>query len=383
MLTWDTNTNYETLGDGMPLVFVHGATLDARLWTLQWKVFSRAARVIRYDLRGHGRSSSPKTPYGADAYTMQLRTLLDGLRIVRPVLIGHSIGAATALHFALRFPTRVSALVLANPEIWGAPIPDGSIYQGMSAPRYEPGPVEEPVEMRNALHKWLDSDLFAATRDNEKAFRSLESLVLGHGCAPWRADDPPPFPDDYGRLSEVEVPTLILYGEREDPYFQDAARAAGERIRGVRIVSLPGVGHVANLEAPVEFNRKVLDFLAEHDLARSLPPGAKIPPKPRRRRRKSQHKKSESKPSTPTPPDSRPQRDRGKPHDESKKKPRRRRRRRNDRSVRPGSAEEGKRPAASASAPPKKPPRKPVQKEEPSGWRKWLPFGRKKKKEGD
>lgn len=287
LLTWDTNTEYETAGAGAPVVLIHGATLDKRVWSPQWRVLGRSARVVRYDLRGHGRSSYPKAGYTAENYVMQLRTLLDGLRISRAVLVGHSQGAAIAMHFARRFPARVAALVLVSPEIWGAPVPEGSAYAPRKEARFDPGFVDDPRTVKTALRSWLQFGIFDGTRKNDLAWRTLETIALSHNGAPWgidaRATD---MPDDFTFLEEVGAPVLVLAGDGEDPYFQQTARAAADRIPGARFSKIEGSGHVPMIEKPAEVNRAVLDFLASLGLAASLPPGAEEPPKPRKRRKR-------------------------------------------------------------------------------------------------
>lgn len=286
MLTWDVDTTFESAGEGEPVVFIHGSTLDMRAWTPQWRVFGRAARVIRYDLRGHGESSSPKTPYSAENYDLQLRTLLDALRISRATLIGHSFGASIALQFALRRPTRVSALVLSNPSVWGAPIPEGSIYTGREHPRFDPGIVYDPRDVKEALRTWLECGVFEATKRNEAAFSTVESIVLSHKGGPWGENARAEYPNLFERLGEILVPTLVVSGENEDPYYQAAARGVGERITGARVVTFPGSGHVTAVEKPTDFNRRVLDFLEPLGITRHVPAGGEVPPKPRVRIRR-------------------------------------------------------------------------------------------------
>ncbi|MFH1279186.1 MAG: alpha/beta hydrolase [Candidatus Eisenbacteria bacterium] len=288
MLTWDVDTAYETAGEGEPIVFIHGSTLDMRAWTPQWRVFGRAARVIRYDLRGHGESSSPKTPYSAENYDLQLRTLLDALRISRATLVGHSFGASIALQFALQRPTRVSALVLANPSVWGAPIPEGSLYAGREHPRFDPGVVYDPRDAKEALKSWLDFGVFEATKRNETAYYTVESIVLSHKGGPWGENARVALPDIYERLGEIRVPTLIISGEEEDPYYRETARGAGERIAGARVVTFSGSGHATPLEKGADFNRRVLDFLEPLGITRPVPPGGEEPPKPRKRIRREE-----------------------------------------------------------------------------------------------
>lgn len=362
-LTWDMETHYEVAGEGHPLVLIHDLTLDGRIWNPQWKVFPRAARVVRYDLRGHGESSSPAAPFSADNLVLQLRTLLDTLKITRPVLVGHSFGAAIAVHFALRHRTRAAALVLASPAIWGAPGEGGSSDRALPGPSIDPGLLEDPRAHKKALKDWLESDLFAATRRNEQAFRWIENIVLAHGCAPWKSAEPFIRPDDWSNLPELDLPVLVLCGSDEDARLRGAARALGDRIRGARVIELPQAGRFANVESPADFNRRVLDFLQAESFARALPPGAEIPPKTRRKKKpRGDRKKPEGERFRPPPTEERPQPSKGKPE-------RRRRRRR-----RPRSADETAPGRGGRSAP-----AEPPKEEKRSFWSRL--FGKKKPKE--
>ncbi|MFH1679911.1 MAG: alpha/beta hydrolase [Candidatus Eisenbacteria bacterium] len=364
-LTWDMETHFETAGEGHPVVLIHGLTLDLRIWNPQWKVLSRGAHVVRYDLRGHGESSAPAGLYSAENLAMQLRTLLDALRISRPILVGHAFGAALALHFALLHRTRVAALVLANPEIWGAPVPEESAYQPGKSPIDDAGVVEDPRTCKRALQAWLQSPLFEATRRNQQAFRAIESIALAHGCAPWTRPEPFEQPDDWSSLSSIDIPTLVLFGSNEDAYFRAAARSLGERIPGTRVIELPETGHAANVEKPVEFNRHALEFLQALGFVGALRPGAEIPPKARRKKRpRGGRKKPEREPFRPPPPEEKP----------PASKPQRERRRRRRRPRRDEAAPAGgERPPREKRPAPAEPP-----KEEKRGFWSRL-FGKKNK----
>jgi pimeloyl-ACP methyl ester carboxylesterase len=295
LLTWDMETRYESAGEGQPLVLIHGFTLDHRVWTPQARVFARVGRAVRYDLRGHGESSAPKTGYTIDGLTMQLRTFLDGLRISRPVLVGHSYGAALAIHFALLHRTRVAALILANPEIWGAPIPEDSFYKGKTAAAFDPGPLDDPKVGKKALQAWLQSEIFATTRKSEAAFRAIETIVLAHGCAPWAQmqERAPVYPDDFSHLSALDLPVLVLSGANDDSYFRGAARAIGEHVRAARVVEIPDCGHVVSAEKPIEFNRQALEFLHASGLIGPLSPGIEVPPRPHHKKRPHKERERE------------------------------------------------------------------------------------------
>src|SRR3954452_25405155 len=106
----DASLWVERSGSGPVVALAHGFTLDHRMWQPQLEAFSKSHTVIRYDMRGFGRSSMP-LPGAEYSQARNLAMLLDRLGIARTALIGLSYGGWVALEFALLFPERVSALV--------------------------------------------------------------------------------------------------------------------------------------------------------------------------------------------------------------------------------------------------------------------------------
>src|SRR5690242_14993310 len=116
---------YEVAGqaNNPAVVFVHAGVADHRLWDGQFDLFAQQYRVIRFDLRGHGQTTSPNMAY---SHVEDLRGLLDFPKVERAVLIGCSIGGTAVLDFALSYPQRVTALVLVSStpsgyQLQGAP----------------------------------------------------------------------------------------------------------------------------------------------------------------------------------------------------------------------------------------------------------------------
>jgi pimeloyl-ACP methyl ester carboxylesterase len=111
--------HYEDRGRGEPVVFLHGVTLDSRMWRGQ-RGFARRHRMVVADMRFHGRSSAPEDSAltAADA-AEDVRALLDRLKIDRAHLVGLSMGGGYALETALRHPERVLSLTLVSPSIQG------------------------------------------------------------------------------------------------------------------------------------------------------------------------------------------------------------------------------------------------------------------------
>lgn len=112
------NHNYDLEGTGPALVFIHGAFADSRLWDPQWEYFSSNYRVLRYDLRGHGRTgSSDLEQYNMETYADDLLNLLDSLEINSAIICGLSWGGSIAQSFAVRNPERLIGLVLAGATV--------------------------------------------------------------------------------------------------------------------------------------------------------------------------------------------------------------------------------------------------------------------------
>jgi 3-oxoadipate enol-lactonase len=247
---------YESQGSGQPLVLVHGFTLDTRMWDDQVAPFSRRYQVIRYDIRGHGRSSLP----GRDSYDhiADLKGLLDYLGVEQAHLVGLSWGAAIVTEFALAHPAMASALVVVDPVLWGFP---WSVDYGASLNRIWEVGKTEGVEAAKAL--WLAHPMFAPALEQAAVAGKLLRIVGDYPGWSWQHDDPASYsePPAAQRLEEITTPTLAVVGERDVPDFHAITGAMSQRIPGARKVVLPGVGHMSNMEDPHGFNEAVLSFL--------------------------------------------------------------------------------------------------------------------------
>src|SRR5712691_3775284 len=111
-----TSLYYELAGKGPAVVLVHGGLVDSRLWDDQMKAFSKSYHVVRYDLRGFGRSRAATDPF---SHIEDLRAVLDFLKIERATVIGLSLGGIIAADFTLEYPERVERLVLVGAGLRG------------------------------------------------------------------------------------------------------------------------------------------------------------------------------------------------------------------------------------------------------------------------
>jgi pimeloyl-ACP methyl ester carboxylesterase len=244
---------FECHGAGDDVVFLIPAfSMDRRMWTAQVPMLARSARVIAYDLRGHGRSIATMEPYSS---VDDLVALMDELSVSRAHLIGLSNGARIALDFALTHPARARSLVLASPGVSGY---TGGDFSYMT-------PVITAVragDLARAAELWAGTPLMHIPNDSAAAalIRMISSdnrSIWGHRSNPERPLSPPAI----GRLHEVKVPVLVITGDRDLPALRQLADTVAQTIPGASRVIIPDAGHMVNVAAPEAFNRAVLSFL--------------------------------------------------------------------------------------------------------------------------
>lgn len=230
-----------------PLIFVHGAGGTHENWLNQLRELSRRYPALAVDLPGHGRSEGNGFR-SIEAYRDFVRDFLDVLDIRRAVLVGHSMGGAIALSFALAYPTRLTALVLVGT---GARL------------KVHPKVVEalrgDPQEAAHLLIGWAYA---------EKA--PLE--VIRQAEAKWLEGSPMVVEGDFlacnafDLMDEVEgivPPALILCGTEDRLTPVKYAEYLHRKIQGSRLTLVPGAGHMVMIERPEEVNQVLEGFLQQ------------------------------------------------------------------------------------------------------------------------
>jgi len=257
-----TRLFYEVAGEGEPVVFLHGFALDSRMWDAQFAALAARYRVIRYDLRGFGRSGEPRVGSQYSHFD-DLVALLDRLGVSAPAhLIGQGMGGRYALEFALLHPDRVKSLVLLDPVV------DGWAWSREWLEAYMP--VFEAGRSGNAeaaKEAWRTHPLFASLRGktaDPRAYARFVQMVDDYSGWHFVHIDPAQriAPTALKQLDRVHVPVLILVGEHDWADFQRIADRLARGIAGAQRVVLPGAGHLGNMEIPDEVNRRIADFLA-------------------------------------------------------------------------------------------------------------------------
>jgi pimeloyl-ACP methyl ester carboxylesterase len=261
---------YEVAGGGKAIVLVHAGIADHRMWDDQFLPFAKRYQVIRFDLRGFGESSAPTGPF---SFHDDLHYLLDQLGITRAVVIGASLGGATAIDLALAYPEVVEALVLAGSGLGGQEWPEPtSLEQALFTQLDEAvkaGDYSAADDME--VHIWVDGPERSPERVSHavrERVREMNLPILRREAESEGEERRALEPPAGERLGEIAVPTLVLIGDQDVSAIQAIAEKLATTIPGARKVVLTNTAHVPNMEQPEVFNRLVLEFLGSLD---SLP----------------------------------------------------------------------------------------------------------------
>jgi pimeloyl-ACP methyl ester carboxylesterase len=225
--------SYEVHGDAdsgkLPLLLTHGFSASAQMWAPNVAALSADRLVIRWDMRGHGRSDSPddQAEYTQAACLRDMSALLDACGAERAILGGLSLGGYLSLAFWLEHPDRVAALVLCDT-----------------------GPGFRNDEARQ---NWNDRSLATAARyerdGNPGLARAARGMLTQHDG---RVID---------ALPSVDVPVLVVVGADDKP-FLGAADYVTAKVQQAELVVIPDAGHACNVDQPELFNARVSAFLA-------------------------------------------------------------------------------------------------------------------------
>jgi 3-oxoadipate enol-lactonase len=251
------------VGDGPPVVLLHGFACGKRMWFHQTLALKNRFRVVAYDQRGHGLTDAPAvaTDYSAALLARDLVGVLDGLKIERAAIVGFSLGGGPALALAAAKPERVSRLVLADV---GAGADDPVKIEGMArrwVTLIAQGEVDELVcdmlrselfkvyARRNARRREHMAALIRATPIDGLRFTLSE--VLAKRKSLFRLT---------GLLKSVRVPTLVVVGQ-QDYVCSKAARLLAQTIPNAALKIIEDSGHMSPLEQPAAFTATLMEFL--------------------------------------------------------------------------------------------------------------------------
>jgi pimeloyl-ACP methyl ester carboxylesterase len=260
-----TKLYFEVAGKGEPIIFVHGNFGDRRHWDKQFEPLSKKFRVVRYDVRGFGKSAMPK-PEESYSNWDDLKALMDYLKIDKAHVCGLSMGSGIAVDFALVYPEKCLSVIPIGP--WGSGFGEGNFKSPNADSLFVVftqvrkllgyGELKEAVD-----YIWTGNQSLAHTVKDKDTRKAL--LEMGYDYTFWSWLNQSKIqslnPTGMDRLKEIKLPTLIVIGEYDHPCCIEVADIMKKEIKGSKLVTIKNAGHIMNMDKPEEFNNELIKFI--------------------------------------------------------------------------------------------------------------------------
>ena len=266
----------EETGEGSAIVFVHEYAGDWRTWEPQMRHFSRSHRCVTYSQRGYPPSDIPNDSgkYSQDRFRDDVIAVMDALKIDKAHVVGHSMGAATALHVGIRYPERCLSVTAAGCG-YGSSADPRKVEEARSASR-ETGKMFASETMQAAAARYGDGPTRQAQKNKDprgyaEFIRMLgEHSSLGHSLVMLNLQAKrPSLWEMEAELKKFAPPLLVLVGD-EDEWCVDASIYLKRIVPTAGLCVIPRSGHTITSEEPAKFNAAVAELIASAEAGRWL-----------------------------------------------------------------------------------------------------------------
>ena len=255
---------YETAGSGIPFVMIHAGVADSRQWNNEFEYFAQSHQVIRYDMRGYGKSEPVE---GEFSHMGDLVAVLDSFEIQEPAIImGCSMGGGLGMDFTLTHPSRVKALIMvgSGPSGLELDVPRPAKFAEVEK-AYDAGDMDLVAELETQV--WFDG----AGRTSEqtdpemrKLAYEMNRIALGYEVKGLGTRLPNTGTPAFDRLNDLNIPVLVIVGSQDIPYILAAADYMVEKLPMAQKVMIEDAAHLPNMDHPHKFREVVGAFLKEH-----------------------------------------------------------------------------------------------------------------------
>jgi pimeloyl-ACP methyl ester carboxylesterase len=249
---------YERVGEGPPLIFVHGGAEDGRVWQPQLAALADEFTVVAWDEPGAGRSSDVPAGFGLAEYAHCLAALIEAIALGPAHVVGLSWGGTVVQELYRHHPELVATLILVDTYAgWKGSLPEEEVRvrvegvrQMLAAPAEEFDPTYPGLFAGDPPAEFVPLLEHMAANVRRESLRT-EVLVMAEA-------------DQRDLLPRIAVPTLLIWGEQDVRSPLSIARTFEQAIPDARLVVIPDCGHVSNLERPERFNEAVREFCRAH-----------------------------------------------------------------------------------------------------------------------
>jgi pimeloyl-ACP methyl ester carboxylesterase len=233
--------HYEAFGRGEPILFIHGWLGSWRYWMRTMEALASDYSTYALDLWGFGDSDKSTERYSVADYTTLIHDFMDRMGIVKASLVGHSLGAVVALHFATEYPAFVSRLVIVSLPVTADAI-SGRLLD------FSSNSVLAKMFRRQITHKEVQQEA-------EKMAANVIALSVQSTFEV----------DARALIERVHQPTLVIYGEKDSVIDPEPSRILNGERHNLRPIGLAESKHFPMLEEANKFNRLLKDFLEAGD----------------------------------------------------------------------------------------------------------------------
>lgn len=271
-----TRLYYEEAGSGTPVIFVHEYAGDYRTWEMQMRFFSRAHRCITYSQRGYPPSDVPSegARYSQDIARDDVLAVMDALKVDKSHIVGHSMGAYTALHVGIHAPACCISVVAAGCG-WGSS-PDVKEREEMKALAAETGKMFAEEGIASAAAKYADTPMRQAQKNKDPRGYAEFARMLSEHSAEGHAQTMfnlqlkrPTLWEMEAALKKFSVPLLIIVGDEDEPCI-DGSVFLKRTVPTAGLLMIPRTGHNVPTEESAAFNVALADLFAAAEAGRWL-----------------------------------------------------------------------------------------------------------------
>jgi 3-oxoadipate enol-lactonase len=253
----NTGIYFEVMGQGEPLLFIHGLASSSRSWKKQVPLFSQHYQVITFDIRGHGRSDKPIEPYSIELFASDTRELMRAIGISSAHVVGFSMGGMVAFQLAVDAPELVRSLVAVNccPEGSMRTFNNGvecfkhMLFLPFTGTRKKMPDEDKSTESTHLAENRHQSVIQRMAMNNKLAYANAFGALIK-----WSVAD---------RLADIDCPTLMITSDAD---FVPVSIKQGyaSKMPCAELVVISNSRHAAPRECTEEFNAILLEFISKH-----------------------------------------------------------------------------------------------------------------------
>lgn len=248
---------YDDMGEGTPIIFLHGFPFNKSMWKPQFDSLKQHFRVIAPDLRSFGNSKDDSSELSMDLFANDLIALMDDLKLDKVTVCGLSMGGYIALNAIQRYPERFTAIILCDTQC-NADNEEGKAKRFKSIEDIKSKGITDFTEgfLKNVFHTETVSSKpeIVASVKNMMLSNSEHAFTNGLKALAERNET-------CSKLDQIDVPALIICGSDDTLTPVSKAQYLHENIKGSQLSIIQNAGHISNMEQSDDFNKIIIDFL--------------------------------------------------------------------------------------------------------------------------